>query len=205
MTDDVKAIRDDLAFLRALAEDGRRAPLTGGSILAAAGAIFGLASVGQWLVLSGRVAASPLWLPLLWLAAVVLHTVYTIALKRRLGAATSPAGARANRDAWNGVAMGCVALFAALAIASWQARTLALLAFAPSIVLVLYGAAWWVSASVAKIPWIRAVAVGSFATALGLAFLVRTPLIWLAYAGALFVLALLPGLALMRRAAARRT
>ncbi|WP_297506778.1 hypothetical protein [uncultured Caulobacter sp.] len=202
MTDDVKALRDDLAFLRALAEDGRSAPLTGGSILAAAGAIFGLASLGQWLVLTERVAVSPVWLPALWLSAIVLHTILTVAIKRRIGARTTPAGARVNRDAWTGVAIGCVALFAALGLASWRAQTWVLIGFTPTIVLVLYGAAWWVSASVTKIAWIRAVALGAFASAVALAMLATSPLIWLAYAAALFLLAFLPGLALMRRAAA---
>ena len=41
MSDQLQNIRDDLAFMRSLAEEGRRAPLIGGSIMAVAGAAFG--------------------------------------------------------------------------------------------------------------------------------------------------------------------
>ena len=41
MTDQNQAIRDDIAFMRALAEEGRQTPLLGGSVLVAVGLIFG--------------------------------------------------------------------------------------------------------------------------------------------------------------------
>ena len=41
MTDQNQAMRDDIAFMRTLAEAGREGPLNGGSILVAAGLIFG--------------------------------------------------------------------------------------------------------------------------------------------------------------------
>lgn len=42
--DQVQSVHDDIAYMKALAQEGRQAPLLGGSILIAAGLIFGLAS-----------------------------------------------------------------------------------------------------------------------------------------------------------------
>jgi len=201
MTDDVKAIRDDLAFLRALAEDGRRTPLLGGSLLAAAGGCYGLASLVQWLILARIVAVPPVTLFGVWTLAVAVHLSIQALLIRRLAAkpGVESTANRASRDAWSAVGVGCFALFAALAVASWKARTDVLIGFAPSIVLVLYGAAWWVAASVSRLAWIRAVAAGAFATAIALGLLIGSTWVWLAYAAALVLLALVPGLALMRQ------
>lgn len=41
--EDIQSVHDDIAYMRALATDGRRAPLLGGSSLIAAGLLFGSA------------------------------------------------------------------------------------------------------------------------------------------------------------------
>ena len=48
---DQNAIRDDIAFMRALAEQGQRGPLIGGAIMLAGGGLFGTASLIIWLLL----------------------------------------------------------------------------------------------------------------------------------------------------------
>ena len=46
MTDDqMQNVKDDIAFMRALAAEGQRTPLLGGAIMAAAGVIFAIASL----------------------------------------------------------------------------------------------------------------------------------------------------------------
>lgn len=203
MTDDVKAIRDDLAFLRALAEDGARTPLLGGSLLAAAGGCYGTASLIQWLVLTDVIAVPKVWLFGLWALTVAVHMTLQGLLICKVGkvpGADSTAN-RAHHDVWTGVGIACFVLFAALGVASWKAQTGLLIGFAPSIVLVLYGAAWWVAASVSKLAWIRLVAVASFAAAIALGLLIGSTTVWLAYGVALFLLAFAPGLLLMRRSA----
>lgn len=201
MTEDVKAIRDDLAFLRALAEDGRRTPLLGGSLLAAAGGCYGLASFVQWLILIRVVAIPPVSVFGVWTLAVAVHLALQSVLIRRLAAKPGMGSNtnRASRDVWTAVGVGCFVLMTAVAVASWKAKTGLLIGFAPSIILVLYGAAWWVAASVSKLAWIRALAAASFATAIALGLLIGSVHIWLAYAAALFLLAVVPGLALMRQ------
>ena len=46
MTDDqMQNVKDDIAFMRALAAEGQRTPMLGGAIMAAAGVIFAIASL----------------------------------------------------------------------------------------------------------------------------------------------------------------
>ena len=47
MTRDAQTIHDDIAYMRALAHEGRHAPLLAGPVLVAAAAIFGTANLGQ--------------------------------------------------------------------------------------------------------------------------------------------------------------
>lgn len=203
MTDDVKAIRDDLAFLRALAEDGARTPLLGGSLLAAAGGCYGTASLVQWFVLTDLIDVPKMWLFGLWAVTVAVHmTIQGLLIgkvARRPGAESS--ANRTYHEVWTGVGIACFVLIAALGLASWKAQTGLLIGFAPSIILVLYGAAWWVAASVSKLAWIRLVAIASFAAAIGMSLLIGSTGVWLAYAAALYLLALVPGLLLSRRSA----
>src|SRR5665213_710718 len=56
MSDTTQTLRDDIAFVRALAEEGRQSPYRGGISLAA-GVIWGSASLYTWSV------ASQLWHP----------------------------------------------------------------------------------------------------------------------------------------------
>ena len=50
-------LSDDIAFMRSLAEAGRDRPMVGGSILLAAGAIYGAASLTVWgLLVAGALA-----------------------------------------------------------------------------------------------------------------------------------------------------
>ena len=70
MTDDqTQSLHDDIAYMRAMAQEGRNAPLLSGPIMVAAGVIFGSASLVQWAIQTGLVVVSP-WAQLwVWLAA----------------------------------------------------------------------------------------------------------------------------------------
>jgi hypothetical protein len=197
----MKAIRDDIAFMRALAEEGRQAPLLGGSMLVAAGGAYGTASLFQWAILAGVLRLPPISLFVVWMIAIAVHMTMIIVLKRGMsgkpGAGSS--GNRAMRNAWMGVGWGCFVIFFALAVASWKTRDVNLINFSPSIVLALYGAAWSVAAAMSRAGWLKLVAVASFVGAVLMALLMGSTWIWLAYAAALYLLALVPGLVLMRQ------
>ena len=54
MSDQANGLREDVAFLRSMAEQGRRGPLLGGIFLAAAGLIYGAASFMDWGIETGH-------------------------------------------------------------------------------------------------------------------------------------------------------
>jgi hypothetical protein len=201
VTEEMKAIRDDIAFMRALAEEGRQAPLLGGSMLVSAGAIYGTASVVQWAILAKVLRVPSVSLLILWAVALIAHMVMIVVLKRGMAAkpGAGSSGNRAMGNAWMGVGWGCFVIFFALGVASWKTRDINLINFSPSIVLALYGAAWSVAAAVSRATWLKVVAVASFAAAILMAAIMGSTWIWLGYAAALYLLAMVPGLVLMRQ------
>jgi hypothetical protein len=72
----------------------------------------------------------------------------------------------------------------------------------PSMILALYGAAWMVAAAVSRARWAAVASAGSYAAALGSAWLCTTNAAYLWYAAALFLLLALPGAVMMRGARA---
>lgn len=202
MTDDqIQTIRDDIAFMKAMAEEGRRAPLLGGAILANAGAIFAGASVAHWAIASGRLDVPPVGYAAAWgfamVAFLVALAVLTARLKRRPGAAT-PAN-KAFGVAWSAAGFAIFAIGVSMVLASWRLQTEVVGLLFPSAILALYGLGWSVSASMSGQKWLHAVAIGAFAGAPMVAWFAGRPEQYLAYAAALFLLMSVPGMLLMRK------
>ena len=65
-------LKDDIAYMRGLAEEGRKGPVLGASILFVSGLIYSVAAAASWLIHSGR---APIALPVpgaeWWAAAAV--------------------------------------------------------------------------------------------------------------------------------------
>lgn len=201
MNDRVETLRDDIAFMRAMAEEGRSAPLLGGAILTGMGLIYAAASLVQWAVLTHMINASPAILPYVWLAAVLISISVMAVFRRGLAAkpgAASPAN-RAVRIAWKGVGWAISAIYAALFVAVWKTGDVNLINFSPTIVLALYGVAWMVGALMISASWVRIVPWAAYAAAILLAWLIGDVNAWLAYAAALLLLATVPGLILTRQ------
>jgi hypothetical protein len=199
--DQMQAIRDDLAYMKALAEEGRRTPLLGGSILIAAGLIYGAAALAHWAVIADVLDVGPAALNVIWGVAVAAFLVALFTLKARLGGkpGASAVNNRVSGAAWGGMggasfAIG-LALFAAVAkTGDWIFMTLF-----PPVILALYGAAWIVGAALSDRPWMRWVAVASFAAAVAAGLLIGTAEQYLVYAAAFLLLSVLPGIALVRQ------
>lgn len=193
MTDEMQTLRDDIAYLKALAEGGRESMTEGGMILVAAGGCYGLASLVQWAALERLApAASSSWA---WFAALVVFFLALFLTKRRQ--ARMGQRSQASGLAWTGIGWGLFVIFCAIAVATWRTQSVLLISFSPSIVLTLYGAAWMVAAMVTQKLWLWLTAAGSFVGALISAWLVQDTAQWLFYAFALFLLAFLPGLVFM--------
>jgi len=189
MTDDIQTLRDDIAYLKALANGGQGRDLSGGILLMVAGLLFAAASLIQWLAMERLL---PNMANLAWLVATLLFMALLAAMKLRWRSEGSSGGASAY--AWQGVGMGCFFIFVALAIATWRTQSMLLVFFAPSIIFILYGAAWTAVGAALRKGWIQLTGWGSFLAAGVVAWFIGQPVSYLIYAAGLLLLAFLPGL-----------
>ena len=196
MTDDLQTLRDDIAYLKDLADAGRNGSTTGGFIMAAAGTTFGIASLFQWAGLSGAFGVTQGIANWAWLASMLVFFAVLFLAGRRKTA--SGERRRATALAWSGIGWAIFVVFAAISLATWKTQSPVLITFAPSIIFALYGAAWMVPATITGKGWLWATALGSFAMALVNAWFIGQPVAYLIYALGLFLFAALPGLMLMR-------
>jgi hypothetical protein len=194
MTDHMQTIRDDLAFLRALAEEGRESGGRGGAALLAAGLIFSACSVLQWAAVEGLIgqavatfaekAGTALFLLILW----VIHARSAAAGRSRMASV-----------AWQGVGWSILTLIVTLAVATWRIQSPIFTYLLPSIIFALYGAAWTVAAVISGRVWIRLTAAGSYLAAVACAFVITQPIQCLVFAAGLLLLGALPGFVLLRQ------
>ncbi|MDB5471363.1 MAG: hypothetical protein JWR84_2923 [Caulobacter sp.] len=199
--DQIQSVRDDIAFMRALAEEGTQVPLLGGGITLAAGLIFGAASVGHWLITEGILKVSEWALMADWVGSGIIFGVICHLLIKR---STSQPGAsssvnKATGSAWSAVGFTIFTMFLALMAMAFVTKNGAIFNVFPVLILALYGAAWTVAADLSGKVWIRIVALGSFAAAVAMGLLAATSYLMLAYAAALLLLAALPGFILLRQ------
>ena len=104
MTDQIQSLRDDLDYMKALARDGRQAPILGGVMLLVAGIDFAAASFVQDAALKGLIGIGPNLASLAWLVAMAIFGVALILTKRRT--AGQPGAAAVTNRAVQAVWMG---------------------------------------------------------------------------------------------------
>ena len=202
MTDDqTQSLHDDIAYMRAMAQEGRNAPLLSGPIMVAAGIIFGTASLVQWAIQTGMVDVSP-WAQLwVWLAAGAAFTVALMLLIRRQNSkpGARSAGNKAVGAAWSGVGFGIFAMWAAFMAAGVTTGNWEMMRVMPIVVFAAYGSAWFVAGTMVGVKWMNWIALLSYAGAVLLGLFSTSVHLLLVYAGLMVFVALLPGLALMRQ------
>lgn len=202
MTDDqIKSVQDDIAYMRSLAQEGRNTPLLCGSVLVAAAFIFGSATIGQWAMQTGVLSVSP-WAPLwLWIGAGVLFSAVLTVLIRRMEikpGARSPVN-RAVGAAWSAVGLGIFAMWLAFMAIGFTSGDWAIMRAMPIVVFTAYGSAWMVAGSMTCTRWMNWVALAAFAGAVLLGAFADSAWGYLVFTGLMVVVALIPGLALMRQ------
>ena len=198
---DTTSPQDDIAYIRALAEEGRKTPVLGGGILITAGTVFGIASLIHYGIDSGMIAAEPVVYNYVWLGALVLFFIGLIGLKSRIRGKPGARSAvnRAVGAGWMGVGLGIFVMALSMAILSYKLRSEVPVFVFPSLIFALYGAGWAVSATMSGQKWQWWMAVGGWIGAPAIALLFGTPLLWLGYAAGLVLLTLIPGLILVRQ------
>lgn len=202
MTDDqIRSLKEDIGYMKALADEGATAPLVGGSILVAAGLIFGAASVVEWLSAMDVVTLEGPAHAWLWggVGVVFAITLFLLIRRQRDRPGIMAPANRAFANAWMGVGLAIFSMAVALSLLAIQTQSNLPMAVFPSLVFALYGAGWAVSAAMSGQKWLWWPAIGSWILAPILAWFVGQPTMYLFYAIGLFAFALVPGVVLMRR------
>jgi len=203
MTDEkMQILKDDIAFMRALAQEGSTTPLLFGRVMVAAGLVFGAGAVGHWLIVSGVLRVpSPWFLTLNWLATGLVFAAIFIRVMRH--ARKQPGfGAGLNKAvgaAWTGVGFAIFTMWLGMTAigavtGDWQVMNMF-----PVLIFALYGAAWYVAGQLGGKGWIKVLAFASFAAAVAMGALTGNPYQMLGYAACLVLLATVPGWILMRQ------
>ena len=200
MSDHADSLRDDISYMRNMAEQGRRGPLLGGSFLAAAGLTYGAAAIAQWLADTGS-----LHLPAaqIWTGASVLFALIWVLLFFRLRGSGAPAAGAAQFGfgmAWSGCGIGIMVMLGALSIAAGRLHQPQLMEANAFVAFAFYGTAWFVSGALSRQVWMFVVALAAFAITLLLAVLIGTPNEVLALAAGLVLTLAVPGIVLTSRA-----
>jgi hypothetical protein len=202
MTDDqIQSMRSDIAYLKDLAVDGQRSSSkVGGAILAAAGLTYTIASLAQWALVTGRLGLTQNAALFIWLGATVVFLILAFAAKTRWGASSARGPvSRANRTVWIGTGLGIGAVSAAYVMAAYTTGDWLIMNLMASTVLAFYGAAWLVNAAVNQARAPALLAAGCFIASALMGMLVSSANLLLAYAAALVLFALIPGLVYMRK------
>lgn len=199
--DQVQSVHDDIAYMKALAQEGRQAPLLGGRILVTAGLVFGVAAVIHYAINSGLIDMAPVAYLILWGSAMLIFFGALIVEIRRCEGkpGAQSAGNRAASAGWMGAGLGIFVMSLAIGVIGWKTQSSAVAAVFPPLIFALYGSGWAVSATMSGQKWQWYLAIGCWIATPLIAFLIGSPAMWLGYAAGLFLFALVPGLILMRQ------
>lgn len=198
MNDTIQTARDDLSFLRGLAEDGPAALARDGALLVTVGAIFSVVTFFYFLTFSGAVTVPVAVEQSAWIAGVVVMMASGPFIRRRFPNARS-AASRAVRAGMAGVGIGVTVAGLGFILAAWRLGQphFTLQAF-PVAMFTLYGAAWMVAYAARRRLWMGWVAAGCFIVALALGVFAGAPAMWLIMSAALLFLVAVPGWAMMK-------
>lgn len=194
--------RDDLRYLREMAEAGRRAPLLGGRFYVFWGVLVALAYSGQYLILSGSLGVGEAALGVLWLgfgaAAAIGQPLLTRSIRNKPG--RGAVNNRVETVVWTTggfvIMSFVIGVFIATVVLGSPAETWD---FIVAVALGAYGTALITTGTVAEAPWMRLpalIAIGSVAI---VPPMVGKPVLYLIAAMVVVVVALIPGLILLSK------
>lgn len=204
MSTQIDGVKDDISFLRGLAEQGRRGPILGGAFLAGAGLIYGGASFLQWGISEGRLPIRPEQSGYLWLSAHLLFACFWVAMfmriRQRFAARTLAASGGSNAAfaiVWTATAAGLMVGIADIRIVTDLMQVSGAQYLYAPIVFAFYGVAWTLAAITARRPWMYAVSAAAFACSVLMASISGKGGELLVLGAALLLTLFLPGLKLM--------
>lgn len=196
-------IKDDITYLRQLAEQGRNAPILGGVFLACAGVIFGMACFVQWaMTLRGVQGLAPIIE--LWSGATVLFALVWLLFFLRIrakGAAETGISNKSFHAAWVSAGIGNAVASTGVAIAGVVSHSSSAMLAYPPMVFGFYGTAWLVAGILVQRFWMLGAATGAYLFAIILPMLGMQTWLFPAMGIALLVTLTIPAILLMREKA----
>jgi hypothetical protein len=193
-----KTASEDLAFMRALAEDGDPLPPRFGAQLFATGLIWGPVPLFVWAVLSGLIHAPSSWIWQAWIPAVIIQAPISFLLQRNVPPIAMGPSRRTFAGAWSAVGIMSATILVALLVASARSGFPLMYAW-PPVAFALYGGAWAMMAFVRGDAWCGWLAIACLATAIVCAWFTTRPEEWLVLGLGLWAWIAAPGFAIMRR------
>lgn len=191
----------DLAYLRSVAEAGQQAPSLAGRFFIWWGGLAAPALLAHWFIITGQAGIEPGLVGFVWMAYGLIGMTGTAFLGRALR--NKPGmGAINNRGesaVWNGV-MWLVAAYAIGAVVALVLGRGDMILFdtIPLVAFGGYGVSFWVSASLGGPRWMRPMSLIAWLACGGGMSLAGTPELYLFSAAAVAILAIAPGVILLR-------
>jgi hypothetical protein len=194
----------DLAFMKALVEEGGRSQMTGGAIFLAAGLLYGLQCLVHWTQIVGITHFSDGFMLVFVIGITVAFVIaLSVVIWRDRKTRQRGVGTRALNAAFGGAGLANLALCSVFGLVAWRERSETIWLLYPVTISVVQGFAWFVAYMIRRRLWLALVSVGWYATAVGLGLLIsRADLAAyiLLLSVALLVLMALPGGVMMRLA-----
>lgn len=200
-----ETIKDNLSFLRTLAQAGQDAPLTMGPYLIAGGGWFGLASLVIGLIELGIIPGNASLMAMSGLGGLLGFALTLFLLLRRDRQQVQNLVNDTLGATWSAMGWGIFLFFVAVSLAAMRTEEDTLLNSISLVVLTLYAVAWRISASVSRQVWMNIIVALTALSLLVVSMSVGSNYMWLAYAAALFLSGVVPGIYLVRLNKHRQT
>lgn len=200
------ALAGEVAYVKALAEEGRNAPLVGGILYVIWGVAMAISALATWASASGLIALpfiGGLWF---WVASFVIGWAasFIIGSKSMTKPGALTVGNKTARAAWIAVGIfmslfwiAAMAFQSRLAAAGFEARFLFGLMF--PVAFGLYGIAFFATAVAARLDWMRGFALASWIFSVAALYFIGDVRQFLVGAAGSLLCAALPGVLMMRR------
>lgn len=192
--------REDIQYVRQLAESGAHAPLLGGRFMAWWGALLTAAYTAHHFALQGALGDGKTIFATIWICFGLLGAVGQLVLARSMQAksGSGSAGNRASRSVWAAAAFAIVSMVFGTAIAARNGAGPATFDWIVPVAFAVYACALIVTGSLARDAVTRAAGLGAVVMVGLFTALILAPERYLVAAAGVFLTVLVPGLLLLR-------
>ena len=204
MNAEAENAQKDLAFLKALVNEGPKAQATAGHVFMVGGGLYGVQALLYWAQITFKLTWPPLAFLFVGFAPVVLFVVFLAwIIWRDRKDSQHGVATRAMNAAFGSAGLANLAMCVVFGYVSSSEKNFLIWLLYPPVTAALQGACWYVAYMIRKKPWLAAVSAGWFVTSMALGFLIRdTGSYLLVFTAAMFVLMAAPGYVMMQQSKA---